>query len=112
VLRPAGFLGLDFLPLLLQQLGGGRLGQADTPAQTKQTSRFLLHPCKALSACRKPLCRQKFTGMETGRWDFKSAASTDSAMPPLGTARARGESVRLRSAKQLGRPGRATAAVP
>ena len=29
--RTAGFLVLNFLPLLLQQLGGGPLGQADTP---------------------------------------------------------------------------------
>ncbi len=87
MLRTAGLLGLDFLPLLLQQLGGGRLGQADTPVQTKQTSRFLLHLCKPLSARWKPLRWQKFAGVETERWDFKSAAYANSAMPPLSPER-------------------------
>jgi hypothetical protein len=79
----------------------GPVCEADTPAQTKQTSRRPLHSCNSQQADRKALRRLKFAGVERGRWDFKSAALTDSAMPPLVTARLLGDSARLRYAKDL-----------
>jgi hypothetical protein len=65
----------------------GSVCEADTPAQTKQTGRLLLHSCNTRQADPKTLRRLRFAGVENGRWDLRSAALTDSAMPPLVTAR-------------------------